>query len=249
MLCTIDCMCACTHKCAPYAQNSSIRSDKARNSDRGIVRYEWLEAVVRLAMGRFHFQTGVVPRAPTHNWVSKAVQKLISEHLVPQSGCVHRVSTREKLRQHQASALIRALSTPLHHVFQFYRHTKTGYISLPTLLRIMHNSEMIDKFLTRADLKLIFLQTAPLMVDEMRSDRHRSADFMEFCEIVAVAALSRLESKMEAQVSAAAKDTGALFGSSATELTYKMTLALLVKKMIKCMEQSKSGFTLRSSGV
>ena len=229
----------------PNAQSSSARPGKVRNSDRGIVRYEWLEAVVRLAMGRF--QAGAVPRATPQDWVSKAVQKLITEHLIPQSGAVDRVATREKLSQHQASTLVRALLTPLHRVFQFYRHPKTGYISLPTLLHIMHNSEVIDKFLTRADVKLIFVQTAPLMVDEMRSDRHRSADFMEFCEFVAAAALSRLEAKTQAQVSAAAKDTGALFGSSATELTYKMTLALLVKQMIKFMEQSKSGFALRTS--
>ena len=220
---------------------------KSRNSDRGIVRYEWLEAVVRLAKGRFDFQVGAKPRNPPHLWISKAVEKLLVEHLLPHSGSVDRVATRDKLIEHQAPALIRALLKPLHRVFQQYRNGKTGYISLQALLHAMHDSGLIDKFLTHSDAKLIFLQTAPLMVDEMLSDRHRSADFKEFCEYVAVAALLRLERKKKEQISAAAMDTGALFGSTATELTYKMTLALLVKKLIKHIEQAKSKFVLRSS--
>ena len=110
----------------------------------------------------------------------------------------------------------------------------------------MHNSGLIDKFLTHSDVKLVFVQTAPLMVDEMRTDRHRSADFEEFCEIIAVAALLRLYREREDQKSAAARDAGALFGSAAKTLSYKMTLALLVKQIVEGMEQEQSQFCLRS---
>lgn len=157
-----------------------------------------------------------------------------------------RVTARAKLKKQRAPALVRALLTPLNRVFHYYRHTKTGYVSLPTLIRVMHNSGLIDKFLTHSDVKLVFLQTAPLMVDEMRTDRHRSADFEEFCEIIAVAALLRLSREREDQKSAAARDPGALFGSAAKKLSYKMTLALLVKQIVKGMEQEQSQFCLRS---
>lgn len=227
-------------------QTTWARSGKSRNSDRSIVRYEWLEAVVRLAMGRFHFQRGAVPRSPPRLWVSKAVEKLLAEHLVPHSGCVDRVTARDKLKEQRAPALVRALLSPLNRVFQYYRHTKTGYVSLPTLLRVMQNSGLIDKFLTHSDVKVIFLQNAPLMVDEMRTDRHRSADFEEFCEFIAVLGLLRLNRKREDQKSAAATDTGALFGSAAKNLTYKMTLVLLVKQIVKFMEKEQSRFCLRS---
>ena len=46
--------------------------------------------------------------------------------------------------------------------------------------------------------------------------------------------------------SAAARDAGALFGSAAKTLSYKMTLALLVKQIVEGMEQEQSQFCLRS---
>ena len=171
------------------------RTDKERNHrnpDRALVRYQFLEGLVRMADQKF-IGNGLAPNFP------EAIKMLMNENVKP---CIskfdHQKWRVERYWNEEVDAVIKSFMPVFRGAYKKYSGMKTlpgqrKFMCLEEFYRIVNDMGLLNDNCGERDATLFYSLAMMTQVDELESDRIYQMQFVEFLE-----AFSRIADKFSA---------------------------------------------------
>jgi hypothetical protein len=168
-----------------------MRSDD--NPDRALMRFEFLEAVCRVAIAKYKESGSGLTE-------SESIEKLISTLIEPNARkeideIDPNVFRNEKLYFEDVCKVIRGSLTELHSVFKQYsgKYSKPGdkkmFQSIDEWMALVTTQKLLDIEFTEREARLVFVRSNMTVVDEHKrdakskaKDAHNMSTFTEFLE-------------------------------------------------------------------
>jgi hypothetical protein len=153
------------------------------NPGNSLVRYEFLEILVRISMDRYM-------RGKISSTIAQAMQKLLTDHLLPVIQEYKTDSWRsQEYFTEEVDLLLKANKEIFMNVFKRYsgKHTLPGkkpFMSVEEFRQLCQDVGLVgDNFATR-EIDVCFAQSIMTQVDEIYCKRHLEMNFFEFLEAI-----------------------------------------------------------------
>lgn len=167
---------------ATYTRTEKDRNP--RNPDRALVRYQFLEGLIRIADHKY-INSGLANNSPS------AVTLLLEENIKPFiSKFDHHKWRLERYWNEQVDTVIKSYMPILKSIYKKYSGLKTlpgqkKFMSLEEFQRLMNEIEIFNDNCGDRDALLSFNLAMMTQVDELESDRIYQMQFIEFIEAFA----------------------------------------------------------------
>lgn len=175
---------------ATNVEDDKSTAESKVNHDRSLHRFEFLEALIRIAINAF-IKTGEM----TH--VADAVERLLKDkvlaHMDPGSQACHDrdLWRRQRLYTEECDLVLREFQAELHRVFNWYVGTKVASSQRATRLTIKNFLNMLEQLgllnddFTQREATLCFTWSRMLVGDELLSrDKYITITFTDFLEVM-----------------------------------------------------------------
>ena len=180
------------------------RAQRARNPDRSLTRYEFIEAVVRCSIQKyFNRKANDALREPS---VSAALRRFVEKHVLPRAQYDRHATSfrKEALWREEVDTVVKEKLPQLTKLYRNFR----GRYALPGEVKFMSVEEFCEMLegagllsgtqneggepganvlggFGEREVKLCFVYAMQPVVDELATDKHRQMHFIEFIEAVA----------------------------------------------------------------
>lgn len=173
---------------ATYTKTDPALMKNYRNPDRVLVRYQFLEVWVRLAEQKF-ISNHIV------NNIVEAVEKLLSDHLLPYIKAHEPFFFPQKWREERywtedVDAVYKSYLPVVQALYKKYSGLKTkpgqkSFTCLEEMQKLATEAGILNDNLVERDVVAAFSLSMMTQVDELQSDRIFQMSFVEFLEAVA----------------------------------------------------------------